>query len=317
MSQNIATRDAYGETLVELGKKNPRIVVLDADLSKSTKTANFKKVFPQRFFNMGVAEADMMGTAAGFAAAGLIPFASTFAVFATGRVYDQLRNSIAYPNLNVKIVATHAGITVGEDGGSHQSIEDIALMRVMPNMTVIVPADGPETKKAVEAAVEIEGPVYIRLGRSGVPVIFSEEEPFTLGRGKILREGSDISIIAAGIMVSKALEAAQTLSQKGVEARVINMSSIKPLDQDMIVQAARETGGIVTAEEHSIIGGLGGAVSEVTAENYPVPVKRVGVQDTFGESGSPELLLEKYGLTPENIVKAVEENLQKREMYSK
>ncbi len=312
MSQKIATRDAYGEILVELGKKNPRIVALDADLSKSTKTANFKKAFPQRFFNMGVAEADMMGTAAGLAAAGLIPFASTFAVFATGRVYDQLRNSIAYPNLNVKIVATHAGITVGEDGGSHQSIEDIAIMRVMPNMTVIVPADGPETKKAVEAAVEMDGPVYIRLGRSGVPVIFSEEEPFTPGRGKILREGSDISIIAVGIMVSKALEAAQTLSQKGIEARVINMSSIKPLDQDMIVQAARETGGIVTAEEHSIIGGLGGAVSEVTAERYPVPVKRVGVQDTFGESGSPELLLEKYGLTPENIVKAVEEILQKR-----
>ena len=311
MSKKIATRDAYGEVLVELGKKNPRIVVLDADLSKSTKTANFKEVFPERFFNMGVAEADMMGTAAGLAAAGMIPFASTFAIFATGRAYDQLRNSIAYTALNVKIVATHAGITVGEDGGSHQSIEDIAIMRVMPNMTVIVPADGPETKKAVQAAVELEGPIYIRLGRSGVPVLFSEEEPFTLGKGKILREGKDISIIAVGIMVSKALEAAETLSQQGIEARVINLSTIKPLDEDIIIQAARETGGIVTAEEHSIIGGLGGAVSEVTAENCPVPVKRVGVRDTFGESGLPELLLEKYGLTPENIIKAAKEVLQK------
>ena len=311
MSKKIATRDAYGEVLVELGKTNPRIVVLDADLSKSTKTANFKEVFPERFFNMGVAEADMMGTAAGLAAAGMIPFASTFAIFATGRAYDQLRNSIAYTALNVKIVATHAGITVGEDGGSHQSIEDIAIMRVMPNMTVIVPADGPETKKAVQAAVELEGPVYIRLGRSGVPVLFTEEEPFTLGKGKILREGKDISIIAVGIMVSKALEAAETLSQQGIEARVINLSTIKPLDEDIIIQAARETGGIVTAEEHSIIGGLGGAVSEVTAENCPVPVKRVGVRDTFGESGLPELLLEKYGLTPENIIKAAKEVLQK------
>lgn len=312
MSQKIATRDAYGEILVELGKKNPRIVVLDADLSKSTKTASFKEAFPERFFNMGVAEADMMGTAAGFAAAGMIPFASTFAVFATGRAYDQLRNSIAYPALNVKIVATHAGITVGEDGGSHQSIEDIAIMRVMPNMTVIVPADGPETKNAVKAAVELDGPVYIRLGRSGVPVLSSEEEPFILGKGKILRNGSDISIIAVGIMVSKALEAAQALSQQGIEARVINLPTIKPLDQDIIIQAARETGGIVTAEEHSIIGGLGGAVSEVTAENCPVPVKRVGVRDTFGESGLPELLLEKYGLTSENIVAAVQELLHKR-----
>ncbi|MDO9574890.1 MAG: transketolase family protein [Candidatus Contubernalis sp.] len=312
MNQKIATRDAYGDVLVELGKKNSRIVVLDADLSKSTKTANFKEVFPQRFFNMGVAEADMMGTAAGFAAAGLIPFASTFAVFATGRAYDQIRNSIAYPVLNVKIVATHAGITVGEDGGSHQSIEDIAIMRVLPNMTVIVPADAPETKKAIEAAVELEGPVYVRLGRTGVPVLFSEDQPFVIGKGKIIKEGSDITIIAIGVMVSKALEAAEILLQQGVKARVINLPTLKPLDEEIIISAARETGGIVTAEEHSIIGGLGGAVSEVTAENCPVPVKRVGVQDTFGESGSPEQLLEKYGLTSENIVKAVQELLNKR-----
>ncbi len=312
MNQKIATRDAYGDVLVELGKKNSRIVVLDADLSKSTKTANFKEVFPQRFFNMGVAEADMMGTAAGFAAAGLIPFASTFAVFATGRAYDQIRNSIAYPVLNVKIVATHAGITVGEDGGSHQSIEDIAIMRVLPNMTVIVPADAPETKKAIEAAVELEGPVYVRLGRTGVPVLFSEDQPFVIGKGKIIKEGSDITIIAIGVMVSKALEAAEILLQQGVKARVINLPTLKPLDEEIIISAARETGGIVTAEEHSIIGGLGGAVSEVTAENCPVPVKRVGVRDTFGESGSPEQLLEKYGLTSTNIVKAAQQILNKR-----
>ncbi|UNC90773.1 transketolase family protein [Candidatus Contubernalis alkaliaceticus] len=312
MKQKIATRDAYGEVLVELGKKNSSIVVLDADLSKSTKTADFKEVFPQRFFNMGVAEADMMGTAAGFAAAGLLPFASTFAVFAAGRAYDQVRNSIAYTGLNVKIVATHAGITVGEDGSSHQSVEDIAIMRVMPNMTVIVPADGPETKKAVEAAVELNGPVYVRLGRMGVPVLFSEEEPFVIGKGKIIKDGSDITIIAIGIMVSIALEAAETLLQQGVKARVINLPTLKPLDEEIIIRAAQETGGIITAEEHSIIGGLGGAVSEVTAENCPVPVKRVGVRDTFGESGSPELLLEKYGLTSKNIVKAAQELLNKR-----
>ena len=312
MSKKVATREAYGDVLIELGKKDPRIVVLDADLSKSTKTAGFGQVFPERFFNMGIAEADMMGTAAGLAASGLIPFASTFAVFATGRVFDQVRNSIAYPSLNVKIAATHAGITVGEDGASHQAIEDIALMRVLPNMTVIVPADAQETKKAIEAAVSQEGPVYIRLGRSGVSMVSSKEDPFTLGKGSVLREGFDITIIAAGIMVSKALEAAENLSAKGVQARVINFSTIKPLDSQLIIESAQSTGLIVTAEEHSIIGGLGSAVAEVLGENFPVPLKRIGIEDVFGESGPPDLLLERYSLTSGNIEKAVLELLNKK-----
>ncbi|PKM80481.1 MAG: transketolase [Firmicutes bacterium HGW-Firmicutes-13] len=311
MSKKIATRDAYGEALVEIGRKDSRVVVLDADLSKSTKTAKFGEVFPARFFNMGIAEADMMGTAAGLAASGLIPFASTFAVFAAGRVFDQVRNSIAYPSLNVKIVATHAGITVGEDGASHQAVEDIALMRALPNMTVIVPADAWETKKAVEAAVNHKGPVYIRLGRSGVPVLFTEQDTFTLGKGTVLREGSDTAIIAAGIMVSTALEAAGNLSAKGIQARVINMSTLKPLDTEIIVQAARDTGRIITAEEHSIIGGLGSAAAEVLAENYPVYLKRIGIKDSFGESGSPDLLMQKYGLMAEDIERAALELIKK------
>ena len=305
MGKNVATRNAYGEVLIEIGQRNSRVVVLDADLSKSTKTAGFGEAFPERFFNMGIAEADMMGTAAGLAAAGLIPFASTFAVFATGRVFDQVRNSIAYPNLNVKIVATHGGITVGEDGASHQSVEDIALMRSLPNMRVVVPADAVETRKVIEAAVEEKGPFYIRLGRSGVPQVLEESAEFNLGRGMVLRKGSEATIIATGIMVSKALEAAEELEEKGLQVRVINMSTIKPLDEELILEAARETGFIVTAEEHSIIGGLGSGVAEVLVEKYPVPMKRVGIMDTFGESGPPELLLEKYGLTAKNIKEAV------------
>ncbi len=305
MGKNVATRNAYGEVLIEIGQRNSRVVVLDADLSKSTKTAGFGEAFPERFFNMGIAEADMMGTAAGLAAAGLIPFASTFAVFATGRVFDQVRNSIAYPNLNVKIVATHGGITVGEDGASHQSVEDIAIMRSLPNMKVVVPADAVETRKVIEAAVEEKGPFYIRLGRSGVPQVLEESAEFNLGRGMVLRKGSEATIIATGIMVSKALEAAEELEEKGLQVRVINMSTIKPLDEELILEAARETGFIVTAEEHSIIGGLGSGVAEVLVEKYPVPMKRVGIMDTFGESGPPELLLEKYGLTAKNIKEAV------------
>lgn len=305
MGKNVATRNAYGEVLIEIGQRNSQVVVLDADLSKSTKTAGFGEAFPGRFFNMGIAEADMMGTAAGLAAAGLIPFASTFAVFATGRVFDQVRNSIAYPNLNVKIVATHGGITVGEDGASHQSVEDIALMRSLPNMRVVVPADAVETRKVIEAAVEEKGPFYIRLGRSGVPQVLEESAEFNLGRGMVLRKGSEATIIATGIMVSKALEAAEELEEKGLQVRVINMSTIKPLDEELILEAARETGFIVTAEEHSIIGGLGSGVAEVLVEKYPVPMKRVGIMDTFGESGPPELLLEKYGLTAKNIKEAV------------
>jgi len=305
MGKNVATRNAYGEVLIEIGQRNSQVVVLDADLSKSTKTAGFGEVFPERFFNMGIAEADMMGTAAGLAAAGLIPFASTFAVFATGRVFDQVRNSIAYPNLNVKIVATHGGITVGEDGASHQSVEDIALMRSLPNMRVVVPADAVETRKVIEAAVEEKGPFYIRLGRSGVPQVLEESAEFNLGRGMVLKKGSGATIIASGIMVSKALEAAEELEEKGLQVRVINMSTIKPLDEELILEAARETGFIVTAEEHSIIGGLGSGVAEVLVEKCPIPMKRVGIMDTFGESGPPELLLEKYGLTAKNIKETV------------
>jgi transketolase len=307
-----ATRDAYGEALVQLGQINKKIVVLDADLSKSTKTCQFAARFPERFFNLGIAEADMMGTAAGFAVSGYIPFASTFAVFATGRAYDQIRNSIAYPHVNVKIAATHAGLTVGEDGASHQSLEDLALMRVLPNMTVLVPADGWETTKVMAAVLEAKGPTYIRLGRPKVPFVTGRKTPFEIGRGEILREGQDVTIIACGIMVAQALEAASLLQKKGVDARVVNMASLKPLDEDLVVTCARDTGALVTAEEHSILGGLGGAVAECVSSRYPVPVIRVGVRDTFGESGDPVELLKKYGLSPRDIVDAVGNALSKK-----
>ena len=298
---SIATRDAYGEALAELGAVNENIVVLEADLSKSTKTSDFKKVYPERHFNMGIAEQNMLGVAAGFAAAGKIPFASSFAVFATGRAYDQIRNSIAYPNLNVKIAATHAGLTVGEDGGSHQMLEDIALMRALPNMTVIVPADGIETKQAVKAAAEYEGPVYIRMGRPKVPVLFDDNYTFEIGKGVVLKEGTDVTLVGTGIMVSKAVEAAELLAAEGISAAVVNISTIKPLDAELIVAQAQKTGAIVTCEEHNIYGGLGSAVAEVLVENCPVPMARVGVADKFGESGLPDELLEKYGLTAANI----------------
>lgn len=307
---SIALRDAYGKALVELGSKDDRIVVLDADLSQSTRTSMFAAKFPDRFIQMGISEQDMMCTAAGLATSGKIPFASTFAIFATGRAFEQVRNSIGYPKLNVKIAATHAGITVGEDGGSHQAIEDIALMRSIPDMTVIVPADAVETEKAVHAAVGIDGPVYIRMGRSGVPVLFDEDYQFRVGKAVTLRDGKDLAIIATGIMVTEAMKAADLLKEKGIEAQVINMSTIKPLDVEAVIKAAKETGAIVTCEEHSIIGGLGGAVCEVVCENYPVPVKRVGVQDVFGQSGTPKELMEAYGLTAEDIGKATEEVLR-------
>lgn len=313
MTKKIATREAYGKALAELGKKRSGVVVLDADLSKSTKTYDFAKVFPERFFNMGVAEQNLIGTAAGFAAAGKIPFASTFAVFAAGRAFDQIRNSVAYTRLNVKIAATHAGITVGEDGGSHQAIEDISLMRSLPNMTVFVPADEAETIGAVEAAAEMEGPVYIRLGRSGVPAIHGENFSFKPGQAVVVREGKDAAVIATGIMVSAALEAAAALAAEGIEIRVISMHTIKPIDVDAVVSAARDTGALVTAEEHNVIGGLGSAVSEVVCEHFPVPVKRVGVQDVFGESGSPGELLEKFELTPSKIAEAVKEVKKRKE----
>ena len=298
---SIATRDAYGEALAELGAVNENIVVLEADLSKSTKTCDFRKVYPERFINVGIAEQNMLGIAAGLAAAGKVPFASTFAVFAAGRAYDQIRNSIAYPNLNVKIAATHAGLTVGEDGGSHQMLEDIALMRALPNMTVIVPADGIETKQVIQAAAEYEGPVYIRMGRPKVPVLFGEEYKFEIGKGVLMKDGTDVTLVGTGIMVSKAMEAAELLAAEGISAAVVNISTIKPLDAELIITQAQKTGAVVTCEEHTICGGLGSAVAEVLVENCPVPMARVGVEDKFGESGLPDELLEKYGLSASNI----------------
>ena len=305
----IATREAYGKALVKLGKMNDDVVVLDADLSKSTKTNDFLKAYPNRFFNMGIAEQNLVGAACGLAAAGKVPFASTFAMFATGRAFEVIRNSVCYPKLNVKIAATHAGITVGEDGGSHQSVEDISLMRSIPNMTVVVPADGIEAEKMIFAAAEFDGPMYIRLGRSAVPTIFEEDYNFEIGKGVVLRNGNDVTIIACGIMVNEALIAADMLKEENINARVINMSTIKPIDTDLIIKAAKETKAIVTAEEHSVIGGLGSAVSEVVSESNPIIVKKVGMNDCFGESGTPGELLEKYGLTAEKIVEKVKEAL--------
>lgn len=301
MAQKIATREAYGNALAEFGGDS-RIVVLDADLSKSTKTDTFRKKYPERFFNMGIAEGNMMATAAGISTCGKIVFASTFAIFASERSCEQIRNSICYPKLNVKIGASHAGLTVGEDGASHQCVEDIAIMRALPNMTVICPADAVETRHAVKAAIEHDGPVYLRLGRLAVPVLYDESSySFELGKGITVSEGSDVTIIATGLMLQYAMEAANLLKQEGISARVIDIHTIKPIDKDLIIKAAKETGAIVTAEEHSIIGGLGGAVAEVLVENYPVPLKMVGVEDKFGKSGKPDKLLEMYGLTARNI----------------
>lgn len=300
-----ATRDAYGKALVDLGKDNKDVVVLDADLSCSTKTAVFRKAYPERFINCGVSEQDMICTAAGLAASGKTAFASTFAVFGAGRAWDQVRISVAYPRLNVKIVVTHGGITVGEDGATHQALEDIALMRVLPNMTVIVPADSVETYKAINAVAAFHGPVYVRLGRSAVPVISeSVGHEFVIGKSVQYKEGKDVAIIACGIMVAKAIDASEELAREGISARVINMHTIKPLDRTAVIKAARETGAVVTAEEHSVIGGLGGAVSEIVSEEFPVPVVKIAVEDTFAESGKPEELLEKYGLTAKDIVLA-------------
>ncbi len=308
----IATRDAYGKALAKLGEINKDVVVLDADLSKSTKTADFQKVFPERFFNMGIAEQNLMGVAAGFAAAGKIPFASTFAVFAIGRAYDQIRNTIGYPHLNVKIAATHAGLTVGEDGGSHQMLEDLALTRAIPGMTVIVPADGTETEKAVFAAAEMKGPVYIRLGRPGVPVIFDEDYKFEIGKAAVVEKGTDVTIFATGIMLSIAIEAGKLLAKENISPEIINISTIKPLDKDGIITSVSKTHCCVTCEEHNILGGLGSAVAEVLAENIPVPMERVGVEDVFGKSGSPDELLNAFGLTAENIAEKVKRVLQRK-----
>ncbi|EGT2201398.1 transketolase family protein [Clostridioides difficile] len=310
----MATREAYGKALVKLGQINDNVVVLDADLSKSTKTHDFYKAFPDRFFNMGIAEQNLIGAACGLSTAGKIPFASTFAMFATGRAFEIIRNSVCYPKLNVKICATHAGLTVGEDGASHESVEDIAIMRAIPNMTVLVPADGVETEKIIFEIAKYNAPVYVRLGRSSVPVLFDEDYKFEIGKGTVLREGKDVSIIACGIMVNEALLAQEKLQEEGISARVINMSSIKPIDKDLILESAKETNVIVTVEEHSIIGGLGSAVSEVVGESCPTIVKKVGIKDTFGESGTPNELLKKYELTCDDIVKTVKEAIIAKRM---
>lgn len=303
MSKKIATREAYGKALAQLANVNKNIVVLDADLSKSTKTADFKAVCEERFFNMGIAEGNMMGVAAGLSTCGKIPYVSTFAMFAAGRAFEQIRNSICYPKLNVKVCATHAGLTVGEDGASHQAIEDLALMRSIPNMTVICPSDAVETEAAIKAIAEYDGPCYVRLGRAAVNIVNDANTyEFKIGKGVTLAEGNDVTIIATGIMVDVALEAKEMLKNEGINARVINIHTLKPIDRELLITAAKETGAIVTVEEHNVIGGLGSAVSEVLTEEIPVPVLKVGVQDVFGESGLPDQLLEAYGLTATNVV---------------
>lgn len=304
--KKIATRESYGNALAELGKEHENLVVLDADLAGATKTGIFKKAFPERHIDCGIAECNMVGIAAGLATTGMVPFASTFAMFAAGRAFEQVRNSVGYPHLNVKIGATHAGISVGEDGATHQCNEDIALMRTIPGMTIINPADDVEARAAVKAAYELDGPVYLRFGRLPVPVINDNPDyKFEIGKGITLRDGKDLTIVATGLCVSSALEAAELLANDGINARVINIHTIKPLDEELIIQAAKETGRIVTVEEHSVIGGLGGAVSECVSALYPVPVQRIGIQDVFGESGPAVKLLEKYGLDGQGIYKAI------------
>lgn len=308
-----ATREAYGEALLELGRSNSRVVALDADLSRSTYSAKFAEMFPERFFNMGIAEADLIGTAAGLAAAGKIPFASTFAVFATGRVYDQIRNSVAYSGLNVKIAGSHSGITVGEDGASHQALEDIALMRSLPGMTILVPADAPEAYRATLAAASWEGPVYLRLGRPKVPELFFSDAPFQIGRGILLKRGNDICLVSTGSMTPLALEANKILSAQKIYSSVIHLPTIKPLDQELILEEAQRTRAVITMEEHSIIGGLGSAVAEVLGEHLPTPLKRLGIEDCFGQSGAPGALLEHYGLTPTRVAGMAIEMVREKE----
>ena len=312
MADKKATREAYGAALAELGEKHD-FVVLDADLAEATKTVTFKKKFPERFYDCGIAEGNMMSVAAGIAATGRTVFASSFAMFAAGRAFEQIRNSIGYPHLPVKIGATHAGITVGEDGATHQCLEDIALMRTIPGMTIINPADAVEARAAVEASLSIDGPVYMRFGRYAVPV-FNDEATykFEVGKGITMAEGTDLTIVGSGFTVPMALEARELLAQKGISARIINIHTIKPIDRDILVKAAKETGAVLTVEEHSVIGGLGSAVCEVLAEECPVPVMRIGTQDTFGKSGTVPALLEEYGLTPENVAEKAQELLAKK-----
>ena len=303
MSEQIATRDAYGDAIVELGKQNPNVIVLDADLAKATKTMNFAKTFPERHFDVGIAEMNMAGIAAGLSTCGKIPFISTFAEFGTGRIYDMIRNAICYPELNVKLALTHAGLTVGEDGASHQALEDIALMNALPNMTVFVPADAEETKQAIFAAADINGPVYIRMGRAKTDVLYHAEYRFVPGKADVLAQGKDITIAACGIMVTRALKAREILLAQGIDAEVINFSTIKPFDHMTLIDSVKKTGAVVAAEEHSMFGGLGSVVSQSLSSAFPSPLEQVAVMDTFGESGKPDELLEKYHLTTEEIVK--------------
>ncbi len=307
MAEKMATRAAYGKTLVEVGAENPNLVVLDADLSKSTMTNEFSKTYPERFYNMGIAEQNMYGVACGLALSGKTVCASTFAMFASGRAFEIIRNSIGYTGANVKVCATHAGITVGEDGASHQTFEDLALMRTIPGMTVVNPSDGASARLLLKQVIDFDGPAYVRLGRAAVPTFYDETADIKLGKGNELRPGSDITVIATGIMVAEAMMAASQLAEEGIDVRVIDMHTIKPLDEEIIIKAARETGKIVTAEEHSVVGGLGSAVAEVIARNCPVKMEMVGQQDTYGESGKPDELKEKYGMTAADIVKAVRE----------
>ncbi len=305
MAEMVATRDAYGKALIKFGKMYPEMVVLDADTSSSTRTQWFYNEFPERFFNFGISEANMIGYAAGLSTCGKIPVVSTFACFGSGRVFEQVKISVCWPRLNVKIVVTHAGVSVGEDGASHQAVDDINLMRVLPNMTVIVPADGIETEKAIQYALENYGPFYIRLGRLKLPLVFDDNYEFVLGRMSTLRQGKDATIIACGLMINESIKASQILSDRGIEVRILNASSIKPIDKEAIILAAKETGVIITAEEHSIIGGLGSAVSEVLSTNLPCPVEMVGIADTFGQSGNPEELLKLFKIDADAIVEAV------------
>ena len=312
MAENIATREAYGSALAEFGAKYENLVVFDADLAEATKTIKFKKAFPERFFDCGIAEGNMISVAAGLATTGKIPFVSSFAMFSAGRAFEQIRNSVGYPRLNVKIGATHAGISVGEDGATHQCLEDIALMRTIPGMTIINPADATEARLAVEAAINFDGPVYLRFGRLAIPVIFDDSYKFEIGKGVKLTDGNDVTIVATGLMVHEALTAADLLKNEGINARVINIATIKPLDKEIILNAAKETGAIVTAEEHSIIGGLGSAVCELLAEELPTPVVRVGTNDVFGRSGKVPPLMEMYGLTANNLVAKAKEAIAKK-----
>ena len=307
LDKKIATRASYGEALCALGEKNQKIVVLDADLSEATKTSVFAKKFPNRFFDMGISEQDMMSTASGLASSGQIPYASTFAVFAAGRAYDQIRNSICYPKANVKICATHAGVTVGEDGATHQMLEDISPMRGLPNMCVMCTSDDVETRWAVEEISKINGPVYLRLCRLASPVIYEEGQKFEIGKGVQIGEGTDATVIATGVVVQEAIKAKEELEKQGINIRVIDMHTIKPIDKDLIIKCAKETKKIITVEDHSIIGGLGSAVCEVLSENYPKEVIRIGVNDTFGKSGKAEELLEYFGLTSKNIIEKIKE----------